>query len=115
MARVLGLVLPALALLVLGAHFFRAALFPLAALSAGSIGLLFLRQRWAVAVLRALLLLSALEWLRTAWALASYRAASGQPYLRMLAILSAVAAVTLLAAWLVGRYRTGNDSGRGPV
>jgi hypothetical protein len=115
MARVLGLVLPALALLLLGAHFFRAALFPLAAVSAGSIGLLFVRRRWAATALRALLLLGTLEWLRTAWTLASYRAASGRPYLRMLAILGAVAAVTLVAAWLVGRYRASNDGSRGPV
>ncbi len=115
MARALGLVLPALALLLLAAHFFRAALFPLAALSVGSLGLLFVRRRWAAPALRALLLLGALEWVRTAWALASYRASSGRPYLRMLAILGAVAALTLVAAWLVGRRRQRHDRGPGPV
>lgn len=115
MARALGLVLPVLALLLIAAHFFRAALFPLAALSVGAIGLLFVRRRWAAPVLRALLLLGAMEWVRTAWALASYRASSGRPYVRMLVILGVVAAVTLAAAWLAGRRRKGNSSGPGPV
>ncbi len=115
MARALGIALPVLALLLLAAHFFRAALFPLAALSFASIALLFVRQRWAARVLRVALLLGALEWLRTAWSLASDRAASGRPYLRMLAILGAVAAVTLAAAWLTGRHRLGNQRGPGPV
>jgi hypothetical protein len=115
MARALGLVLPALALLLLAAHFYRAALFPLAAVSVGLIALLFVSSRWAALAVRVALLIGALEWLRTAWTLATYRAASGQPYFRMLAILGAVAAVTLVAAWLVGRHRPANDRGPGPV
>ena len=90
--------LPALALLLLAAHFFRAGLLPLAALSVGSIGLLFVRRPWAATALQAGLWLGTLEWLRTAWLIAARRAAEGQPYARMLFILGAVAAVTLLAA-----------------
>jgi hypothetical protein len=39
--------------------------------------------------------------LRTAWVFASARAASGQPYTRLLVILGSVALVTALAAWLL--------------
>ena len=96
-------VLAGLALLLLAAHFFRAGLMPLTVLCVMLLGLLFVRKAWAVRVLQAVLALGALEWLRTAWVFAAARAAQGQPYGRLLAILGAVAAVTAIAALLLSR------------
>ena len=102
------LLLPAVALLLLGAHFFRAALVPLTVLCLGLIVLLFVRARWAWLSLQLALAIGALEWLRTAWEFASVRAAMGQPYARLLVILGSVALVTALAA-LVLRTSTARD------
>jgi hypothetical protein len=97
------MLLPALALLLLAAHFFRGGLFPLAAISSGLIALVPVSRPWASWLLRAALALGTIEWLRTAWVLSERRAIAGEPYARMLLILGAVAALTLVAAWLAGR------------
>jgi hypothetical protein len=91
----------ALALMLLGAHFFRAGLLPIAAACVALSGLLFVRSQWSARVLQAVLALGLLEWLRTAWAFASARAAAGQPYGRLLLILGAVATATAAAALLL--------------
>jgi hypothetical protein len=96
-----ALLLPALALLLLGAHFFRAGLVPLTAACVAMIALLFVRSPWSARVLQVVLVLGALEWLRTAWTFASLRAAMGEPYGRLLLILGTVAAATLAAALLL--------------
>ena len=102
------LLLPALALLLLGAHFFRAALVPLTVVCLGLVALLFVRARWAWLTLQVALAIGTLEWLRTAWEFASMRAAMGQPFTRLLVILGSVALVTALAA-LALRTRTARD------
>ena len=102
------LLLPALALLLLGAHFFRAALVPLTVVCLGLVALLFVRARWAWLTLQVALAIGTLEWLRTAWEFASMRAAMGQTYTRLLVILGSVALVTALAA-LALRTRTARD------
>jgi hypothetical protein len=105
--RRFGLVLlTAVALLVLGAHFFRAGLLPLAAGCLVLPALLFVRAPWASSVLQAALALGVLEWLRTAWLFAAARAAAGLPYTRLLLILGGVALFTAAAA-LALRSRTG--------
>lgn len=91
----------ALALVLLGAHFFRAGLVPLAAACVAFSALLFVRSPWSTRILQAVLALGLLEWGRTAWTFASARAAIGQPYGRLLIILGAVAAATLAAALLL--------------
>jgi hypothetical protein len=101
--RALAIGLPALALVLLAAHFYRAGVYVLAAASFALIVLLFVAQPWAARLLRGVLLLGTIEWLRTAWVLAAHRAAIGQPSLRMLAILGSVAAVTAFSAVLAGR------------
>lgn len=106
--RTYALLLPAFALLLLGAHFFRAAWVPLTVACLGLVALLFVRTPWAARTLQAALALGTLEWLRAAWVFASARAASGQPYGRLLAILGAVALVTALAA-LVLRTRAARE------
>jgi len=100
---VLRMLLPALALLLLAAHFFRGGLFLLAAVSFGLTALVFVSRPWAALLLRTALALGSIEWLRTAWVLSERRALAEQPYMRMLLILGAVAALTLVAAWLAGR------------
>jgi hypothetical protein len=105
------MLLPALAFLLLAAHFFRGGFFTLAALSIGLVTLLFVQRPWAALVLRAALVLGSIEWLRTAWGLAERRALAGQPYTRMLLILGAVAAFTVVAAWLAGRPVSGSAAG----
>jgi hypothetical protein len=96
-----ALLLPAVSLLLLGAHFWRAGLVALAAACVAMTGLLAVRRPWAGRVLQAVLALGAIEWLRTAWLFASARADLGHPYGRLLAILGAVAAITALAALLL--------------
>lgn len=96
-------------LVVLAAHFYRAgALLPAVACIA-AITLVVFAGPVTTRILQVMLVLGALEWLHTAWVLARFRAAMGQPYLRMLAILGTVALVTGVAAWWVGR-RSGSDA-----
>jgi hypothetical protein len=109
------MLLSALALLLLAAHFFRAGQFPLAAISCGLIALVFVPRPWASLLLRAALALGSIEWLRTAWVLFERRALAGQPYTRMLMILGAVAAITAVAAWLSGRPGSGSRQPRRAV
>jgi len=100
MKLVARLILPFLALLLLAAHFYRADWMPLAVLSAALTLLLAVPRPWAARTLQVALVLGALEWLRTLAAFAAMRVAVGQPYLRLALILGAVAAFTLLAAWV---------------
>jgi hypothetical protein len=44
-------------------------------------------------------------WVITAWRIAQSRMSAGTPYLRMLAILGAVAAFTAFAAWILPAAR----------
>ena len=100
--------LAGIALLLLAAHFFRAGLIPLTALCVVLVALLFIRTIWAVRSLQVALALGTLEWLRTAWVFAAARAAQGQPYGRLLAILGTVAALTAVAALLLTRQAVRN-------
>ena len=88
-----------LSCLVMAAHVFRMQ-WPLVALAVlGAPLLLVLRGPGPVRILQGMLGLFALEWVRTAWVLASWRAEAGQPMVRLLVILLGVAALTALAAW----------------
>jgi hypothetical protein len=100
MKKVLLYVPIVLSLVVLGAHFLRygSSVGVFAALLL--IGLLFVRQPWVARFVQVMLVLGALEWLRTLYELAHIRALHGQPYGRMIVILGFVAAVTLCAALL---------------
>jgi len=94
------LLVPALCLLTLGAHFLRGGqlLFVLACL--GLLRLLWVRKPWATRVLQVALLLGTAEWIRTTMVLVPVRQASGQPWERMATILEAVAWVTFLSVFL---------------
>ena len=94
------LVVPALALLLLAAHFLHAGLEPIAALGLLLVGLLFVPRPWAARTLQAVLAAGTIEWLLTAWTLARLRAGHDQPYLRLVVILGGVAMFTAVAAAL---------------
>ena len=87
-----------LSLVVLGAHFMRYGN------SVGVVGalvliaMLFVRQPWVARFMQVVLVLGALEWVRTLLELQQVRAALGQPYGRMIVILGLVAAVTACSA-----------------
>jgi hypothetical protein len=97
---VVHFVLPALASLLLAAHFFRAGVYPLAGAMVALAGLTFVPRPWAGRTFGLVLLLGAVEWLRTAWSFASLRHSMGLPFGRLLAILGAVALFTLVSAYV---------------
>ena len=89
-----------LSLVVLGAHFMRYgnAIGVIGALAL--IVLLIVRQPWVARTMQVVLVLGALEWVRTLYELAQVRAVLGQPFTRMIVILGVVAAVTFCSALL---------------
>ena len=87
-----------LSCLLLGAHFYRAGQVAIAAVCALLPLLLLVRRPWVPRVFQALLLLGALEWLRTLYVFASMRMAFEQPWGRLALILSGVALFTGLSA-----------------
>ena len=117
MPALLLMLLPALAALVLAAHFYRAGDLWLALAAGALVALLGVPQRWAARLVQLGLLAGALEWLRTAAGLVAARQAMGQPFLRLALILGAVALFTALAAAvfraapLRRRFRLGPPAG----
>ena len=103
--RKLGTILAVLSGILLGAHFLRSGHFAVTALCLGGPLLLFVRRSWSVTIVQAGLLFGALEWLRTLMFLKQARQAAGQPYVRLIVILVAVALVAAAASFLLG-YRT---------
>jgi VIT1/CCC1 family predicted Fe2+/Mn2+ transporter len=90
-----------LAMLVLGAHYFRGASYLATAACLLAPVLFFLRRPWSVVVSRVVLLAACVVWIVTALRLAEARRAFGEPYLRMVLILAGVAAFTAAAALLL--------------
>ena len=93
-----------LSLVVLAAHFARHGHTVLVVLSVALIGLLAVPRLWAARVLQIVLLLGAVEWVRTLIVLARIRVAHEEPVTRMVMILAAVAVLTA-ASSLVFRTR----------
>ena len=104
-----------LSLLVLAAHFLRSWGLFIAVVVLGLLGLLAVRRPWVARLMQVVLVLGALEWIRTLVTLAMRRSDQGEPFLRMVLILGAVAAVTLASAALFETrklrriYGTGGD------
>jgi hypothetical protein len=92
------LALPALALLLLAAHFVHAGQMPLATLAILLVGLLAVPQPWASRTLQVFLAVAVIEWILTALGLAQVRLRHDEPYLRLAVILGSVALFTALAA-----------------
>lgn len=101
MATVLRSIPSALAALLLAAHFYRAAAVVPAFCCVAAVVLAFVRRPSAVLALRVGLAAGTVVWLVTAWRIAQARIDAGAPYVRMLAILGAVAAFTALAACIL--------------
>lgn len=87
-----------LSLLVLAAHFLRSGYTLVVLILLLAPLLLLVGKSWAVRLLQVVLVLGTLEWLRTLVVLTSTRLDAGEPFLRMILILAAVAAVSLLSA-----------------
>lgn len=87
-------IFPALAFLVLAAHFFRAGDLAPFALSLLFLPLLVVPRAWAARALQAGLALGAVVWIRTLAAFAGQRRAAGLPYTRLALILGGVALAT---------------------
>ena len=94
------LAVPALALLLLAAHFFHARAGLVAALCILLITLLFIPRAWAGHIVQVVLAAGAIEWVLTAYTLAQVRMQHGDPYLRLVIILGSVALLTAVAAAL---------------
>jgi uncharacterized membrane protein len=94
------LVIPALALLLLAAHFFHAGAGLVAASCLMLVALLFIRRRWAGRTVQLVLAAGAVEWVLTAYTLAQLRLRHDEPYLRLVFILGGVTAFTAIAAVL---------------
>jgi hypothetical protein len=90
-----------LSLLVLGAHFLRAqAYLFVGAILVLIVALPAIRRAWVARTVQVVLVLGALEWVRTVMRFAAVRMEMGQPYLRLVFILGTVILVTLLSAAL---------------
>jgi hypothetical protein len=98
------LTLPTLSLALLGAHFYRAGLWPVVALCGLLLVLLWTQRRsWTATLLQWGLLLGAAEWLWTLFVLVQQRMALGQAWQRLALILLAVIVFTAISA-LVFRH-----------
>lgn len=87
-----------LSCLALSAHFLRAGSVPAVIVCLGALLLLLVRKRWAARLTQVILLLGALEWVRTMLVLVAARRGLSEPWIRMAAILSAVALFTAASA-----------------
>ena len=101
--------------LLLSAHFLRAELFPLVVLSLAFPALLLLKRPWAARLVQIILVLGALEWIRTLLVLVGQRRTAEQPWTRLAIILGLVAVFTgcsaLVFCWasLKKRYKLGKS------
>ena len=87
-----------LSFLVLAAHFYRGDHLALTLIACAAPLLLLFRRKWATRLLQALLIIGALEWLRTTLQIQAIRAEQGRDWQRMAIILGSVAGFTFLSA-----------------
>ena len=86
---------------VMAAHFLRAGELVLTGVCLAAPLLFLVRRRWTVLALQALAYAAGIVWLVTTWQIVFMRHTFGAPWGRSAAILLSVAAVTLLAGWLL--------------
>ena len=99
------LICPALAYLLVGAHFLRADELILVAIVALMLGLLAVRRAWVAHVSRLALFVSVLVWLRALVAMAAMRYSMGLPFLRLTLILGTVVLLTVAAIFVFSHPR----------
>ena len=80
--------------LLLGAHFMRLGFYPVVALCVLFPFLLFIKNKWIVRTIQIILILGAIEWIRTLYVFASEREEMGEPWTRLAIILGSVALFT---------------------
>lgn len=97
-----------LSFLLLGAHFYRAGQLVLTLACVAILFLLLLRKHWIPLLFQVVLVLGALEWLRSLYHLVAMRIAWNEPWTRLAIILVAVAAFTALSG-LVFRSKSLRD------
>jgi hypothetical protein len=90
-----------MAALVLAAHFLRSGDTVGVALCLATPLLFFVRRPWSLLALQALAYVAGIIWVWTAWDIAAWRLAHGQPWLRATAIFVVVAAISALAGVLL--------------
>ena len=95
--NVLKLIPVILSLLLLAAHFYRSGQIVLAVACVAMLFVLFFRKSWVPRLFQLLLVLGALEWLRSLYYFAAMRIAWDQPWTRLAIILGAVALFTALS------------------
>jgi len=96
------LIIPAiLSFLIAAAHWLHSGNLPMVLVSLAAPFLLLTRARWSVRVIQVMLVLMALEWLRTTFVLMQERQANDEPWHRMAVILCSVAAFAILSAGLL--------------
>jgi len=83
--------------LMIAAHFYRADSLLLAAVSLLTLFLLCMRSKWTPRLLTPLLLLAAVEWLRTMMVLIGWYQQVGHPWTRLAIILTGVSLFTALS------------------
>lgn len=87
-----------LSTLLLAAHFSRADISLMVIISLAAPLILFIRRPWVARLIQIVLVLGALEWVRTLIAIAQRRLGMGEPWLRMVVILGTVALFTAFSA-----------------
>lgn len=98
---------------LIAAHFLRMGDLVATALCLATPALFLLCRRWSLLLLQGLAYGAAVVWVETAWQIAEMRRAFGEPWLRAVLILVAVAAVSVMAGFLLRgapfqeRYRRG--------
>jgi hypothetical protein len=83
-----------LSILILGAHYLRSGPFIFVLLAILLPFLLFIRKIWVARLIQVVLILGALEWVRTLFELVADRQALGEPWTRLALILGVVALFT---------------------
>jgi len=89
-----------LSTLLLAAHFLRAGWMPAVVAALLSPFILLIKRKWAARTMQMILFCASIEWVRTLLGIMAHRRAAGEPWLRMAAILGAIAVFTACSALL---------------
>lgn len=105
-----------ISILLLGAHFFRAGQVAIVFVLLAILPLLMIKKYWVPWIFQMVLLLGAVEWVRTIMTVANIRMQYGMPWTRMAVILGVVALLTACSG-LVFRSKALRNrySGRDPA